>query len=53
MRNVIRLRLAFLLAGLSWISTEAFAQNRAGDNAITQAEDAFGFSVGQEIDRHL
>jgi len=26
----------------------AFAQNRADDNAITQAEDAFGFSVGRE-----
>src|SRR5437763_1483346 len=39
---------AVLLAGLSLVSTAAFAQNRANDNAITQAEDAFGFSVGQE-----
>ena len=37
-----------LLAGLSLVSTAAFAQNRTGDNAITQAEDAFGFSVGRE-----
>ena len=48
MLNAVRLRLAFLLAGLSWIPAEAFAQNRAGDNAMTQAEDAFGFSVGRE-----
>ena len=39
---------AVLLAGLSLVSTAAFAQNRTGDNAITQAEDAFGFSVGRE-----
>ena len=26
----------------------ALAQSRTGDNAITQAEDAFGFSVGRE-----
>jgi iron complex outermembrane receptor protein len=26
----------------------AHAQNRASDNAVTQAEDAFGFSVGRE-----
>ena len=26
----------------------AFAQSRASDNAVTQAEDAFGFSVGRE-----
>src|SRR5215216_5992540 len=29
-------------------SGEAFAQDRSDDNAITQAEDAFGFSVGRE-----
>src|SRR4051794_30348497 len=39
---------AVLLAGLSLVSTAAFAQSRTDDNAITQAEDAFGFSVGQE-----
>jgi iron complex outermembrane receptor protein len=39
---------AALLAGLSMVSTAAFAQNRTDDNAITQAEDAFGFSVGRE-----
>ena len=26
----------------------AFAQSRSSDNAVTQAEDAFGFSVGRE-----
>ena len=26
----------------------SFAQDRASDNAVTQAEDAFGFSVGRE-----
>jgi iron complex outermembrane receptor protein len=29
-------------------SGEAFAQDRTDDNAITQAEDAFGFAVGRE-----
>jgi len=33
---------AVVLAGPS------FAQSRASDNAVTQAEDAFGFSVGRE-----
>lgn len=36
-------------AGLAcFASTEAIAQDRSDDNAITQAEDAFGFSVGRE-----
>ena len=48
MLSFIGSRLAVLLAGLSLVSTEAFAQNRTHDNAITQAEDAFGFSVGRE-----
>src|SRR5436305_9292574 len=48
MPNFIGLRLAVLLAGLSLVPTGAVAQNRTGDNAITQAEDAFGFSVGRE-----
>lgn len=29
-------------------SSAAFAQDRASDNAITQADDAFGFSLGRE-----
>ena len=39
---------AALLSSLSLLSTAAGAQDRTGDNAITQAEDAFGFSVGRE-----
>ena len=35
---------ASLLAG----GSQALAQDRTDDNAITQAEDAFGFSVGRE-----
>jgi iron complex outermembrane receptor protein len=48
MPNFVGSRWAVLLAGLSLVSTGAVAQNRTGDNAITQAEDAFGFSVGRE-----
>ena len=48
MLHFTRLWLGVLLAGLSLVSTEVFAQNRTDDNAITQAEDAFGFSVGRE-----
>ena len=29
-------------------ATPAIGQSRASDNAVTQAEDAFGFSVGRE-----
>ena len=41
------------------VSTPARAQSRAGENAVTQAEDAFGYSVGREslgiydADNHL
>lgn len=35
----------FLAAGFA---TPAYAQDRTSDNAVTQAEDAFGFSVGHE-----
>src|SRR5256885_5026166 len=48
MSSSIRRRFDVLLAGLSLLSTAASAQNRTDDNAITQAEDAFGFSVGRE-----
>ena len=37
--------LTLLLAG---IASPAAAQDRADDNAVTQAEDGFGFSVGRE-----
>lgn len=33
---------------LSFKPSDALAQDRSDDNAITQAEDAFGFSVGRE-----
>src|SRR3954471_6551594 len=42
------------LTGLSFVAAvigaagPAFAQDRSQDNAVTQAEDAFGFSVGRE-----
>ena len=37
-----------LAAALSGAGDSAFAQDRTDDNAVTQAEDAFGFSVGRE-----
>lgn len=37
-----------LIGLLACISTPAGAQDRSDDNAVTQAEDAFGFSVGRE-----
>src|SRR5215213_9036048 len=37
-----------LAAALPFGASSAFAQSRASDNAVTQAEDAFGFSVGRE-----
>ena len=48
MLNSIRPVAALLLAGASMVPVEALAQARTDDNAITQAEDAFGFSVGRE-----
>src|SRR6476646_10280420 len=33
---------------LTSVSGTAFAQSRSEENAVTQAEDAFGFSVGRE-----
>jgi iron complex outermembrane recepter protein len=38
----------FLLSSLGFVPGTAWAQDRTDDNAITQAEDAFGFSVGRE-----
>lgn len=44
-----RLSLNTLVVAVCAIAgTPAFAQDHTGDNAITQAEDAFGFSVGRE-----
>ncbi|MEQ1542819.1 MAG: TonB-dependent receptor [Novosphingobium sp.] len=36
------------LGALALGSAAARAQDRSGDNAVTQADDAFGFSVGRE-----
>jgi iron complex outermembrane recepter protein len=41
-----RLWMAVTIASLP--AFPAVAQQRSGDNAVTQAEDAFGFSVGRE-----
>src|SRR2546429_4380830 len=38
----------FRAAALVCTSSAPFAQSRSADNAVTQAEDAFGFSVGRE-----
>lgn len=35
-------------AAFAFASTAAFGQARSDENAVTQAEDAFGFSVGRE-----
>ena len=37
-----------LLAAASLAAVPAAAQDRAADNVVTQAEDAFGFSIGHE-----
>lgn len=46
-RPRLYIRLAAFAAGAG-IAGPALAQSRATDNAVTQAEDAFGFSVGRE-----
>src|SRR5437868_5919052 len=38
----------FMAAALVCTSSATFAQSRSDENAVTQAEDAFGFSVGRE-----
>ena len=48
MQAFSRARRAILLTTITCLSCPAWAQNRTDDNAITQAEDAFGFSVGRE-----
>ncbi len=42
-----RLRLA-ALAAASLAASPSWAQDRSTDNAVTQAEDGFGFSIGRE-----
>ena len=39
---------AALAVSFALIPNAARAQSRADDNAVTQAEDAFGYSVGRE-----
>ena len=41
-------RLTLLAAAMACASSAAHAQSRSDENAVTQAEDAFGFSVGRE-----
>lgn len=48
MQALSRARYALLLPSFGILSVPAWAQDRTDDNAITQAEDAFGFSVGRE-----
>jgi iron complex outermembrane receptor protein len=49
--SFVRPRLALKLlfaASAALLPAHAHAQNRTSDNAVTQAEDAFGYSVGRE-----
>jgi iron complex outermembrane receptor protein len=43
-----RMSLGILATALSCVSSASLAQSRSDENAVTQAEDAFGFSVGRE-----
>jgi len=48
MRRSCKLAAAVLGVAITLDATSASAQERSGENAVTQAEDAFGFSVGRE-----
>jgi iron complex outermembrane receptor protein len=48
MRGSLRCAGTGLIGVLACFSASVRAQDRSTDNAITQAEDAFGFSVGRE-----
>jgi iron complex outermembrane receptor protein len=43
-----RLCRGIVIVAAAGLASPALAQSRASDNAVTQAEDAFGFSVGRE-----
>ena len=43
-----RTRLTLVAAAMACASSAAHGQSRSDENAVTQAEDAFGFSVGRE-----
>jgi iron complex outermembrane receptor protein len=45
---MVRARWLMASLPLAAASFPASAQDRADDNAVTQAEDAFGFSIGRE-----
>src|SRR5947208_5268761 len=42
------IRHSIAAAAIACASGAAHTQSRSSDNAVTQAEDAFGFSVGRE-----
>ena len=48
MVSVARISRAVMAAGFACASSSALAQERSHENAVTQAEDAFGFAVGRE-----
>src|SRR5437764_14376544 len=43
-----RFRYAIAAAAVAVVPSALLAQSRSDENAVTQAEDAFGFSVGRE-----
>src|SRR5436189_373703 len=48
MRRSCQIAAVVFSIGASLNAPGASAQERSGENAVTQAEDAFGFSVGRE-----
>lgn len=46
--GVLRLAFSAALFGLTFLPCPLWAQDRTDENAVTKAEDAFGFSVGRE-----
>src|SRR3954463_16281949 len=48
MRSRSHLSQGIAAAAVLIAPSQTFAQSRSGENAVTQAEDAFGFSVGRE-----
>src|SRR3954453_11112078 len=48
MSSRLRMSTGMLAVAVACLSGPAVGQSRSSDNAVTQAEDAFGFSVGRE-----